>query len=172
VLHYPHISTRRGQCSSLLRPSSFVTRGTNRQKLPVGVISTTTRFGRYSCSLRDRFCNLSAPSSWRAVKGSKEAKYNFEAGSRSSREGWVSSSRPGSDPRRCGGGFEVDMGSEREERGRWPTTRLLLWLRLPAKAGELRSRGRFSEADQFLVSVSSHRSPGGARVPFHPERCS
>jgi len=109
VLHYPHISTKRGQCSSFFRPSSFVTRGTNRQKLPVGVISTTTRFGRYNCSLRDRFRNLSAPSSWRAVKGSKEAKYSFEAGSRSSREDWVLSSRPGSDPRNCGGGLEVDM---------------------------------------------------------------
>ena len=107
--HYPHTSTKRGQLSSFFRLSSFVARGTNRQKLPVGVISTTTRLGRYSCSLRDRFRSLSAPSSWRAAKGSKEAKCSCEAGSRSSREGWVSSSRPGTDPRSCGGGFEADM---------------------------------------------------------------
>lgn len=109
VFYYPHTSTERGQCSSFFKPSSLVARGTNRQKLPVGVISTTTRFGRYSCSLRDRFCNLSAPSSWRAVKGSKEAKYSCEAGSRSSRKGWASSSRPGFDPRNRGSGFEVGM---------------------------------------------------------------
>ena len=152
VLQYPHISTKRGQCSSFFRPSPLATRGTNRQKLPVGVISTTTRLGRYNCSLRDKFRSLSTPSSWRAVRGSKEAKCSSEAGSRSNREGWVLSNKPGFDPRNSTGGFEVAM-VVRVRRVTKGTSDALIVVAVDEEDGpvhRLRSRGR-SPAERFHV---------------------